>query len=449
MVGRVGHFENAVNGVYVRVKGMTKQDDVRMFYEKTDGVLLCYGSAAWKTTKSEEDPEKEPVKATKGWMIGWYQDVPGGEEKSTRLFIAARCQMGDNGGQNFVWEVRDEEGDFQSDESTQLVLLPDSRTDGETAKNDAPSPGRVTLRLADEAGLHPDQSPTAALKEAASPMSAMSPYAYPPIMGQMGFPYGLNPFLGAPTFPQHFGAEPTPTAGKKKKNKKGKKERQQSPSTAGLRADAPSFIPGAAMMAPPFPFMPYPPPQDFFARNGAVARPNMMPTPMVAINTRYMSPDEEANPPVSPPPVEQPVEEPAPPPAVDGLTAKNTSVVWRLAAVKEKLSECKKGEGVQSSEFTVTKDSVAGAPMQLTVYPFGHPMSPSACVAVMLECALGARMKFKVFAGSQKSGPKVLMGNRFHVDFARSSVFGTETSDESAAMDFESLEVGMELLDWM
>jgi hypothetical protein len=460
MVGRVGHFENAVNGVYVRVKGMNKKDDVRMFYEKTDGVLLCYGSAAWKTDE-KEDTEKEPAKAIKGWMIGWYQDMQGSEEKSTRLFIAARCQMGDNGGQNFVWEVRDVEGDFQSDESTQLVLLPDARVDGETPKNDAPSPGRVTLRLADEAGLHPDQSPTAAslqgkMKEAASPLGAMSPYAYPPIMGQMGFPFGMNPFLDASALAAaspHFGAQQqfeTTLAGKKKKNKKGKKEPAASPSSAGLRADAPSFIPGAAMMAPPFPFMPYPPPQDFF-RNGGM-RPNMMPaSPMVAINTRYMSPDEETAPAAPPAPAaEEPkMKEPSAPPAVDGLTSKQTGVVWRLAAVKAKLSECKKGEGVTSPEFTVTKDSVVGPPMQLTVYPHGHPMSPSACVAVMLECGQGARMKFKVFAGSQKSGPKVLMGNRFHVDFARSSVFGTETSDESASMDFDSLEVGLELLDWM
>merc|ERR1712159_493796 len=118
-------------------------------------------------------------------------------------------------------------------------------------------------------------------------------------------------------------------------------------------------------------------------------RPNMMPpSPMVAINTRYMSPDEEMTPSVPPAPAaEEPKEaEPAPPPAVDGLTSKQTGVVWRLAAVKNKLSECKKGEGVTSPEFTVTKDAVVGPPMQLTVYPFGHPMSPSACVAVMLEC---------------------------------------------------------------
>ena len=35
------------------------------------------------------------------------------------------------------------EGDFESDESTQLVLLPDK-------EKEASSPGRVTLRLADE-----------------------------------------------------------------------------------------------------------------------------------------------------------------------------------------------------------------------------------------------------------------------------------------------------------
>jgi hypothetical protein len=88
--------------------------------------------------------------------------------------------------------------------------------------------------------------------------------------------------------------------------------------------------------------------------------------------------------------------------------------------------------------------------MQLTVYPYGHPMSPSGCVAVMLECSAGARMKFKVFAGSQKSGPKVLMGNRFHVDFAGNSVFGNDdTSPEAVKKNFEELEVGLELLDWM
>ena len=50
MIGRVGHFEDAVNGVYVRVDklGKAKNDEVRLFYEKTDGVVLCYGTAAWE-----------------------------------------------------------------------------------------------------------------------------------------------------------------------------------------------------------------------------------------------------------------------------------------------------------------------------------------------------------------------------------------------------------------
>jgi hypothetical protein len=124
-------------------------------------------------------------------------------------------------------------------------------------------------------------------------------------------------------------------------------------------------------------------------------------------------------------------------------------VEWKLAEVKDKLSKCGKGEGVQSPEFTVQKAGVTGPPMQLTFYPNGHPMSPAGCVAVMLECSAGARMKFKVFAGSQKSGPKVLMGNRFHVDFAGSSVLGLEEDAAPAEMNFDALECGLELLDWM
>merc|ERR1719183_2155253 len=101
MIGRVGHFEDAVNGVYVRVRGEAKKDEVRLFYEKTDGVVLCYGTAAWKDSEAEngaEEGDAEKKKPIKGWMIGWYQDVrscdvpEGGEAK--RLFIAARCQMG-------------------------------------------------------------------------------------------------------------------------------------------------------------------------------------------------------------------------------------------------------------------------------------------------------------------------------------------------------------------
>jgi hypothetical protein len=41
MIGRTGHFEDSINGVYTRVKGEAKKEDVRFFYEKTDGVLCA------------------------------------------------------------------------------------------------------------------------------------------------------------------------------------------------------------------------------------------------------------------------------------------------------------------------------------------------------------------------------------------------------------------------
>lgn len=208
-------------------------------------------------------------------------------------------------------------------------------------------------------------------------------------------------------------------------------------------------------MLPPFPFMPFPPPEFF-------ARPPMAgaaPSPLVAINAKYLTAEEEAD---GPPPSAAPAEKAPASPKVkkttltDGLSCTETKVDWTLSAVKAKLEACAKGEGVQSPEFIVTKGGVSGPPMQLTFYPHGHPMSPSGCVAVMLECSAGARMKFKVYAGSQKSGPKVLMGNRFHVDFAGSSVFrpaGSADEDKDDAvtppMNFDELECGLELLDWM
>jgi hypothetical protein len=486
MIGRVGHFEDAVNGVYVRVRGEAKKEEVRLFYEKTDGVVLCYGSAAWKESEAPEkeaaEEEAEKKKPIKGWMIGWYQDIrecDAGESGETkRLFIAARCQMGgDPGAQNFLWEVRDEEGDFVKDEATQLVLLPDK-----PEENDAPSPGRVTLRLADEVSLHPTgSSPTGEpmsttsmsdrfrAAAAGSPLNAASPFGYPPIP-PFGSPFGMpmpgffDPFA-APS-PMNFGQYDTGATGKKKK-KKGKKGANDAPASpsaagasAGLRADAPAFIPGAAMMPPPFPFMPYPPPQDFMARAGMMngMRSQMGAAPMVSINKKYLAEGEEPEqeevvvPEAPPQPAAPPAAAASPAKTVnpDGLASTNTRVEWQLKAVTDKILACSKGEGVKSSEFTVKKDGVSGPPMQLTVYPYGHPMSPSGCVAVMLECSAGARMKFKVFAGSQKSGPKVLMGNRFHVDFAGNSVFGSDdTSPEAVKKNFEELEVGLELLDWM
>jgi hypothetical protein len=279
----------------------------------------------------------------------------------------------------------------------------------------------------------------------------------------------FDPF--AATSPMNFGAGAQFDAGAgKKKKKKGKKNAAETPASptagagAGLRADAPAFIPSAAMMPPPFPFMPYPPPQELLAAQRAGMmngmRPQMAAAPMVSINRKYLAegeepeavPDEEVAAPEASP-------APAPPTTLassakmvnpDGLAATNTRVEWRLKAVTDKILACSKGEGVKSSEFTVSKDGVTGPPMQLTVFPYGHPMSPSGCVAVMLECSAGARMKFKVFAGSQKSGPKVLMGNKFHVDFAGNSVFGSDdTSPEAVKKNFEELEVGLELLDWM
>jgi hypothetical protein len=277
----------------------------------------------------------------------------------------------------------------------------------------------------------------------------------------------FDPFA-APS-PMNFQQFDTAAGAGKKKKKKGKKNASDGPASptasAGLRADAPAFIPSAAMMPPPFPFMPYPPGPDLLAARAGMMngmRSQMAGAPMVSINRKYLAEGEEAE--------EEPQEQevaapeaapqPAPAPAAaaspakmvnpDGLAATNTRVEWRLNAVTDKILACSKGEGVKSSEFTVNKDGVTGPPMQLTVFPYGHPMSPSGCVAVMLECSAGARMKFKVFAGSQKSGPKVLMGNKFHVDFAGNSVFGSDdTSPEAVKKNLEELEVGLELLDWM
>merc|ERR1719199_1933245 len=135
MTGRVGVHEEAINGVYKRMneKKGDKKNNVRLFYEKDqtkegaekevvgdlDKILLCYGDSAWLMEEKKEKP-------TKGWMIGWWQDQDSAEAKDgkeRRLFVAARCPIAEQGSNTtFLWEVRNEEGDFVSDENTQLVV---------------------------------------------------------------------------------------------------------------------------------------------------------------------------------------------------------------------------------------------------------------------------------------------------------------------------------------
>lgn len=432
MVGRVGHYEEAINGVYTRMQKEAKKTDVRLFYEKGDGVLLCYGAKAWA------DSEQTSEKPTKGWMIGWYQEQGAGESKERRLFIAARCPIADPSSSAFLWEVRNEEGDFTQDASTQLVLLPEK----DAAK---PAAERVTLRLADEVGLHPeDAGGKVALnldnELAASPMAAMASAGMPSPFG------GMSPFAGmmGGFFPP---ADQWPAQQKKGKKKKGK----ASPAAGGLRAEAKEFVPGAMPPAaaypggypgmPMFPFMPgmFPPGMPGMPDMSRIAQRAQQ--PMVSINAKYMTEEDHAKPPPEPPA----------PVVKDGLTATQTTVEWKVGAVKEQLLACGKTQGVQSPSFAFKLDGVSGPDMNLMFYPFGHTMSPAGCVAVSLECAAGARMKFKLHCGAQKSGSKVLMGNRFHVDFAGSSVFKTEedAKDEGNVLRFDDLEIGIELLGWI
>lgn len=407
MVGRSGHFEAAINGIYHRMKNETKKSDVRLFYEKGDGVLLCYGGAAW----AEEKPPK-------GWMIGWWDTITthaDGEAKDEKvLFIAARCRIADPQSSSFLWEVRDEEGEFVSDESTQLVLLPekDEASGGQ-------SPGKVTLRLADEVGLRPEGEATPGGSPGMAGYPAGSPIAFPSPFFPMGMRFDQPPFQ-----------EASWEKGKKKKKGKGGN---------GLRAEAPAFVPGMAGMSPhggmyppQFPFMPMMPSPDL-ARVAARAQP------IVAINKKYTTDEEEKETADKQKKAQEKKQaDQKPQQGPKGMTLTSTTVLWELASVADLCKTCGK-DGAKSPEFKLTKDGQTGPAMTVTFFPTGHSMSPPGCMAVMVECSAGVRMKFKVSAGSQASGAKVLMGNRFHVDF----------SGGSGDINFAELKVGLELLDWI
>jgi len=487
MVGRVGHYEDVINGTYERSKKEDKKkDDVRLFYEKSDKdggdklpTVLCYGSNAWSEAESTKTDAAGKPKPVKGWMIGWWQDLQPHEVEegcaARRLFIAARCQMGDANAASFTWEVRDPEGEFVSDKETQLVLLP-------AEEKPLPSPTKQTIRLADDAGLRPDKKIDLSEQLAAAAVinPLMSPMAGPgsPIAGS---PYGMFPGIpaGSPLAglaqspfaflaPQLFPQPPAPAGegkGKKKKKKNKKGEVAGAYPAGGLRADAPEFVPGGSPMAaglpPGFPGafgMPFGMPGGAFGM-----RPPFL-APQVSINSNYMTPDEAAQPlppapktPASPKKKEQAAKAPPPSPKKDkkpvthqdGVVAKTTSVEWTLVKVTDKLAACKQGEAVKSSSFQFTQAGITGPPMTLNYYPLGEKTSPSGCVVVELECLQGkqARLKFNVFAG-QPGGArkKVLMGTRMSLNFDAVSVFNSE---QVASPNYDGIKVGIELIEWM
>lgn len=427
MVGRVGNFEKEINGKFTRMKE-AKKTDVRLFYEKGDGTVLCYGDKAWK---EESEGRDKPIK---GWMIGWFQEAPPEKQKDGQkdLFIAARCPIADSSSTEFKWEVRNEDGDFKEDPATQLVLT------GEAPKQERP----VKLDLASEVGLYPtdakaDEGPAASPLAAqaammAAAMQAQSPYGMPPF----GFPFGFPP--------QDWTAQKT----KGKKNKKGRGA--ASPTGGGLRADAPSFVPGAAAAAAgaypphmPHPMFPFLPP---FGMPGMGASPADMARiaqrASQSINAKYAA--EAEKPAEAPKPIQK-----------KGLKCTETKVLWELKTSKEEVLKCtpdKRESGVSSPSFRFTKDGVTGPEMCLTLFPFGHQLSSPGFISIELKTVeqTEVKLRFQFSVGPKVCGAKALMGNKFHADFARSAVFQVEEGSDVQVLEFDdSMELGVELLAWI
>jgi len=426
MVGRVGSFEKEINGKFTRMKE-AKKTDVRLFYEKGDGTVLCYGDKAWK---EESEGREKPIK---GWMIGWFQEATPEKQKDGKndLYIAARCPIADSSSTEFKWEVRDENGDFVEDPQTQLVLT------GEAQKQERP----VKLDLASEVGLYPtdakaDEGPAAsplAAQHAAMMAAAMqSPYGMPPF----GFPFGFPPQAD-------WNAQKT----KGKKNKKG---RGAASPTGGLRADAPAFVPGAPAAAAgagypmPHPMFPFLPPFGMPGMPGAspadLARITQRATQ--SINAKYAA--EEKPQPEAPKPVQK-----------KGLKCTETKVLWELKTSKEAVLKCtpdNRESGVSSPTFRFTKDGQTGPEMCLTLFPFGHQLSSQGFISIELKTVeqQEVKLRFQFSVGPKVCGAKALMGNKFHADFARSAVFKVEEGSDTQVLEFDdSMEIGVELLAWI
>merc|ERR1712098_1036794 len=110
---------------------------------------------------------------------------------------------------------------------------------------------------------------------------------------------------------------------------------------AGLRAEAPAFVPGMGGMYPPqFPFMPMMPSPDL-ARVAARAQP------IVSINKKYTTDEEEKNAAerqkkaAAEKKAEQKAEQ-KPKEAPEGIVLTRTTVLWSLSRVAEQCTTCGK-----------------------------------------------------------------------------------------------------------
>ncbi|KAF4676025.1 hypothetical protein FOL47_006825 [Perkinsus chesapeaki] len=130
-------------------------------------------------------------------------------------------------------------------------------------------------------------------------------------------------------------------------------------------------------------------------------------------------------------------------------------VTWNLGTVADKLKCVVPGEAVSSITFRLPRETGdLGPPIQFEFYPFGvKGKSPPGCAAVGLNCPQGACMRFLLSLGKATSGAKVLMGNRFYVDFYPPKAGGADGGEGDSgivqAFKYSDLRVSLQLLEWM
>ncbi|EER12917.1 hypothetical protein Pmar_PMAR000650 [Perkinsus marinus ATCC 50983] len=422
--GATGPHADEINGCYVLKASASKALEkwkFCYFKHKCDDVVMCYGEGL---------PELGPNEGAVGWVVGKLSDS---------IDILARCVLGKerNSANGFKWELKTMSNTFTPTYtmSVKPVVATAAAAAAAVCSQEEPSGGGggLSRRNRERAGSAAAHQRIAFASMLASAQAQL-------LAAQSGD--GLLPAPAGPISDNTDDSSFLPAELSRSSTALGSDRRisfaatttdntkhSTTLSSRRMSADAPVFIPRRHTVQGETPFAPA------LTTTATARQMNITKRGSVsAIDDLFKNAERQQG---------------------VFVNTRARRVTWKLGAVSEKLKSVIPGEGVPSITFRLPRNNgEPGPPIQLEFYPFGvKGKSPPGCVAVGLVCPQGACMRFTVSLGKVNSGKKVLMGNKFHVDFypstGRNSDGGTGDSGIVQAFKYSEISVTLQLIDWM
>ncbi|KAF4723524.1 hypothetical protein FOZ63_015222 [Perkinsus olseni] len=436
--GATGPHAEDINGCYVlqaTARGVLEKWKFCYFKSKCEDMVMCYG---------EEIPELGPDEGAGlvGWVVGKFGDP---------IDILARCVTPkEMSGMGFKWDIKSISSTFvptYTMSAKPVVATAAAAAAAVCSQKEAASGSRSMRRnreRADSAAAHQRIAFASMMASAqAQLLAAQSGDGLLPAPPVNDSSAAVDELSGEQQLPELSRSITAPSKGRRISFAPTTADTTKPPapppalatSSRRLSADAPVFIPrrhtvvGDTLFAPPTTATKYgAATKRVYRRSGSTIDDlfrNVERQQGVFVNTRARK------------------------------------VTWNLGAVSDKLKSVVPGEGVSSLTFRLPRDDgELGPPIQLEFYPFGvKGKSPPGCVAIGLSCPQGACMRFTLSLGKVSSGKKVLMGNKFHVDFYPQPASGTSDGSAAAApagdsgivqaFKYSELSVALHLIDWM